>query len=133
MNKNAVYDNYEISACWQIGDGSDSYIETCDDADAQFWTLYGHIDGEGVEAIGDFSSREAAERVFFRITGQPFVASYEADARLRLMHAAPRLLAALNRCAMLLADYDEQEGEEGDAYREAIAVITDATTCGAEK
>ena len=51
------------------------------------------------------------------------------EANARLGTAAPKLLAALNRCAMLLADYDEQEGEEGDAYREAIAVIAEATTC----
>ncbi len=38
------------------------------------------------------------------------------EANARLGAAAPKLLAALNRCAMLLADYDEQEGEEGEAY-----------------
>ena len=40
--------------------------------------------------------------------------------------AAPELLAALDRCAILLADYAERDGEKGDAYREAIAVITAA-------
>jgi hypothetical protein len=28
----------------------------------------------------------------------------------------------------LLADYDEHDGEEGEAYRDAVAVITAATT-----
>ena len=42
-------------------------------------------------------------------------------------HLHPRLLAALVVCANLLADYDESEGEEGDAYREAIAAIAEAT------
>ena len=50
------------------------------------------------------------------------------EANARLAVAAPELLAVLDRCAILLADYDEQEGEEGDAYRDAIAAITAATT-----
>ena len=48
-----------------------------------------------VEAIGDFSTREAAEQVYTRITGLPFTGSYKADARLRMMHAGPKLLDAL--------------------------------------
>ena len=43
------------------------------------------------------------------------------EANARLASCAPTLLAALNRCAILLADYDEHDGEEGDAYRDAIA------------
>jgi len=50
------------------------------------------------------------------------------EANARLASSAPELLAILNRCAILLADYDEQDGEEGDAYRDAIAVIAAATT-----
>jgi hypothetical protein len=50
------------------------------------------------------------------------------EANARLGSTAPRLLAALIVCANLLADYDEAEGEEGDAYREAIAAIAEA--CG---
>jgi hypothetical protein len=49
------------------------------------------------------------------------------EANARLGSTAPRLLAALIVCADLLADYDEAEGEEGDAYREALAAITEAT------
>lgn len=41
--------------------------------------------------------------------------------------ASPRLLAALVTCANLLADHDEAEGEEGDAYREAVAAINEAS------
>jgi len=41
--------------------------------------------------------------------------------------ATPRLLASLITCANLLADYDESEGEEGEAYREAVAAIAEAT------
>jgi hypothetical protein len=36
------------------------------------------------------------------------------------------LLASLITCANLLADHDESDGEEGQAYREALAAITEA-------
>lgn len=106
MTGKPVYDNYEISGCWRIGDGPDASVEPCDDADAQFWTLYGHIDGQGVEAIGDFKSREAAEAVYYCITGQPFTGSYQADDRLRLMHAASRLRDALQGMLEVFVDSD---------------------------
>jgi hypothetical protein len=41
--------------------------------------------------------------------------------------SAPRLLASLVTCANLLADYDEADGPEGEAYREALAAIDEAT------
>jgi len=52
------------------------------------------------------------------------------EANARMASSAPRLLAALIVCANLLADYDETEGEEGDAYREALAAIAEATGSG---
>ena len=48
------------------------------------------------------------------------------EANARMGAAAPRLLASLITCANLLADYDESEGDEGEAYREAIAAIAEA-------
>lgn len=48
------------------------------------------------------------------------------EANAKLATAAPALLAALKICAALLADYDEDTGEEGDAYREAMAAISEA-------
>jgi hypothetical protein len=99
MKSKPVYDNYEISGCLRLDDAgipdpSGKYTETCDDSEAEFWTLYGHIKGEA-EAIGDFNSREAAEEIYYRITGQEFTNARETDGRLRLMHAAPKLLQAL--------------------------------------
>jgi hypothetical protein len=44
----------------------------CDPADAQVWTLYGRVPGEGIEAVGDFASRAAAEEVYARITGKSY-------------------------------------------------------------
>jgi hypothetical protein len=42
----------------------------------------------------------------------------------------PALLTSLKNCAALLADYDEHPGEEGIAYREAMAAIAQAKTAG---
>jgi hypothetical protein len=44
--------------------------------------------------------------------------------------AAPAMLTALKQCAILLADYDENEGEEGEAYRDAITAIAQAESAG---
>ena len=49
------------------------------------------------------------------------------EANARMAAAAPKLLASLVTCANLLADYDESDGPEGEAYREALAAITEAT------
>jgi hypothetical protein len=49
------------------------------------------------------------------------------EANARIAAAAPRLLASLVTCANLLADYDESDGPEGEAYREALAAIMEAT------
>jgi hypothetical protein len=93
-----VYDNYEISPCTRTEESDKPghfYFEVCEPHEADVWTLYGHIDGEGVEAIGDFATREHAEEVFRRITGIHFNGSREVPARLRVMHAAPELLEAI--------------------------------------
>ena len=93
-----VYDNYEISPCTRTEESDKPghfYFEVCEPHEADVWTLYGHMDGEGVEAIGDFATREHAEEVFRRITGIHFTGSREVPARLRVMHAAPELLEAI--------------------------------------
>ena len=93
-----VYDNYEISPCQRFEEPDSPgkfYFEVSSPEQADVWTLYGHLPKGGVEAIGDFSRREAAEQVYSRITGLPFTGSYKADARLRMMHAGPKLLDAL--------------------------------------
>ena len=49
------------------------------------------------------------------------------EANARMAASAPRLLASLVTCANLLADFDESDGPEGEAYREALVAITEAT------
>jgi hypothetical protein len=110
-----VYDNYEISPCrrYEAPDCPGKFcFEVCEPHEADVWTLYGHIDGEGVEAIGDFSKREHALETYSRITGLPFTGSYQADARLRVMHAGPKLLEAatlaLRQLREFYLDHDSQ-------------------------
>ena len=122
MTNDYVYDNYEISGCCKIGDGDDSFVEPCGDDDAHFWTLYGHITGHGVEAIGDFKSRDAAEHVYRHITGQYFTGSYEANGRLQMMHAAPDMLAA---CRLVVDRWEH--GDLAEAARACGHAIARAT------
>lgn len=131
MKKSAVYDNYEISGCVVRGveDGMEHVEVASGDETPHFWTLYGHIDGQGVEAIGDFPSREAAEEVYHRITGQDFTGLYEADDRLRLMHAAPRLLDALSLAQRALNNAPRFPVGETDSYR--IASLVDEALAAA--
>lgn len=124
-----VYDDYEISGCHRLDRKgkprrNGPYTEPCDDSEAQFWTLYGHIDGEGVQAIGDFATREVAEQVYFRITGQPFNGSYQADARLRVMHAGPKLLEAAETAWRRAANHETLTIEECNALCAAIVAAT---------
>jgi hypothetical protein len=122
-----TYDNYEISPCRRFEEPDTPgkfYFEVCEPAEADVWTLYGHIDGEGVEAIGDFSTRKAAEQVYSRITGQPFTGSYQASAHLKVMHAGPKLLAAAQAAWQRAANHEKLTMEECNLLRVAIADAT---------
>jgi hypothetical protein len=66
------FDRYEIHGVREFGRGKSRHCEQVADEEAQFWSLYGHIPGQGVECIGDFKSREFAEEVYARITGKPY-------------------------------------------------------------
>jgi hypothetical protein len=121
-----VFDNYEISPCrrYEEPDGPGKfYYEVCEPNEADVCTLYGHIEGEGVEAIGDFATCEAAEEVFYRITGTRFTGSYRAEGHLRIMHAGPKLLEALHALAEATSCYARHFHE----HKCALAVIAEAT------
>jgi hypothetical protein len=66
------FDAYEIHGVREFGRGKSRYCEQVPAEEAQFWSLYGHIPGQGVECIGDFATREFAEEVYARITGEPY-------------------------------------------------------------
>jgi hypothetical protein len=49
-----------------------SHYEQVDDAGADFWSLFGHIPGQGLDCIGDFATREHAEEILARIIGRRY-------------------------------------------------------------
>ena len=59
-----------------------------------------------------------------RINPKSPISMTEKQVNARLIAAAPELLKSLKRCALLLADFDEQDDEEGQAYREAMKIIS---------
>jgi hypothetical protein len=90
------------------------------------WTVRSEHDARGVGAeIPAYEIFDAEGNKVFDTNEDTPADLQEANARLG--SAAPRLLVALITCANLLADHDEAEGEEGDAYREALAAIAEAT------
>lgn len=66
------FDAYEIHPVAETvaPDGKHLCEVTDDPAEASFWSLYGHIPGQGLECIGDFASHEAAAEIQARITGR---------------------------------------------------------------
>jgi len=68
----APFDDYEIHGVREFGDGIARFCEQVPDAEAEFWSLFGHIPGQGLEGIGDFKTRQHAEEIYARITGRPY-------------------------------------------------------------
>jgi hypothetical protein len=71
------FDDYEIQPSRRYFDADEpdkTFVEPCEPFEADFWTVYGHIPGEGVQAIGDFDTRQHAEEVYARITGRRYKA-----------------------------------------------------------
>lgn len=65
-----AFDDYEIHGVAEFTDLlGNRFCESVPDEEAQFWSLYGHIPGQGLESIGDFRTRQQAEEVLGRITG----------------------------------------------------------------
>lgn len=98
------FDAYEIEHVVEYTEGfceplHDRNIEAEREAfnyKADFWTLYGHVTGEGVIAIGDFESEDAAEEVLHLIESRP-ASSLAGDQVFRdLLTALEQAVAALN-------------------------------------
>ena len=127
-----LFDNYEISPCRRYEEPDSPgkfYFEVCEPHEADVWTLYGHVNGEGVQAIGDFTNRESAEEIFCRITGLKFIGSYTADAHLRIMHMGHELLTALKELAQHANEDCPRENRTRhftDALDQAHAAIAEA-------
>jgi len=65
------FDGYEV---WPVRDFEDSVwgklAEVVFEHQAEYWSLFGHIPGQGVEWLKDFPTREAAEVVQYRLKGR---------------------------------------------------------------
>lgn len=68
-----AFDAYEIHGIREIGRGKMRHCEQVADAEAEFWSLFGHIPGQGLECIGDYKTRELAEEMYARITGRNYL------------------------------------------------------------
>lgn len=123
-----VFDNYEISPCRRYEEPDSpgrQFFEVCEPHEADVWTLYGHVNGEGVQAIGDFATREHAEEAFFGITGIQFTGSYTVEGHLRIMHKGPRLLETLRTASEWIdAQHLVQRTLIQETIRKAIAEAT---------
>ena len=64
------FDDYEIHGVKEFTEADFAFCEQVDDADADYWSLFGHITGGGLECIGDFETRQHAEEILARITGR---------------------------------------------------------------
>lgn len=69
------FDDYEVHGVREFGRGANRCCEQVPDEEARFWSLYGHIPGQGVECIGNYKSRAFAEEVYARITGRAYGSS----------------------------------------------------------
>jgi hypothetical protein len=110
------FDEYEIHGCHEITENGHTWTEQCEDSEAHFFTLYGHIPDGGVDTIGDFKTRELAEEILLRINP---------PAR----DAASQLLEALEYFFNIMHDYQSsvRKGYVKHALDQARAAILKAT------
>ena len=84
-----AFDNFEIHPCHYLDDDDEGSLEQCDDSDAEVWVLYGHIPGQGLDAICEFDSLAHAKEIYHRIVGQPFTGNVSDDMKNVLAMRAP--------------------------------------------
>jgi len=126
----AYFDNYEISGCKRYGAGTpDSYDEQASDDEAEFWSLYGHIPGSGVECIGDFHTRAHAEEIFTRITGLQSDVRKDFSGVFKAQKAASDLLEALEELHNACRFWDDQDDPALVKARAAIAKASGGAPC----
>jgi hypothetical protein len=66
------FDSYEIHGVKEYEESGNKWCEQVSDIEADFWSLYGHIPGQGLDCIGDFKTRKHAEDIYARITGRSY-------------------------------------------------------------
>ncbi len=117
------FDNYEVHGVAEFGRGRKRYCEQVPDEEAQFWSLYGHIPGQGLECIGDFKTRRHAEEVRERITGGAESAPVARPSPRRVPRDPERMndARAAWAAAALHAFVDQTGADEEDAAPDLIA------------
>ena len=68
------FDDYEIHGVTEYRNRKNGkkWCEQVPDTEASFWSLFGHVNGQGLHCIGDFKTREHAEEIYARITGHQY-------------------------------------------------------------
>ena len=66
------FDCYEIHGVKVFEESGNKWCEQVADHEAHFWSLYGHIPGQGLTCLGDFTTREHTEELYARITGRRY-------------------------------------------------------------
>jgi hypothetical protein len=66
------FDDYEIHGVKDFHEVGVRWCEQVSDNEAEFWSLFGHIPGQGLDCIGDFKTREHAEEIYARIIGRNY-------------------------------------------------------------
>jgi len=66
------FDDYEIHGVKEFHQAGDKWCEQVADSEADYWSLFGHIPGQGLDCIGDFKTRQHAEEIYARVTGRSY-------------------------------------------------------------
>lgn len=91
MRKPTPFDAYEIHPITvrQTPDGRRFAERVAASAEADYWSLFGHIPGQGLECIGDFPTYERAAEIHARITGYGYDAEpYDDEEALEALPSA---------------------------------------------
>jgi hypothetical protein len=75
------FDAFEIHGVKEFREAGMAWCEQVADSEAEFWSLYGHIPGQGFECMGNYKTRRYAEEIYARLTGRRY-----GDGRQRIQH-----------------------------------------------
>lgn len=60
------FDAFELQPVKKVGEvaeGSEAW-EVCEEDDAEMWSVYIHVPGEGLQCIADCETKESAEKLY---------------------------------------------------------------------
>ena len=120
------FDCYEIHGITEYEESGNKWCEQVAEDEATFWSIFGHIPGEGSACIGDFRTREHAEDIYARITGRCY-ATEPKNSISRQPESWDAMLAALRFALPLMEDLanssdNTDEHRAAQLMRDAIAM-----------